>query len=183
MSYNYLLCFQESRFWPCPCRVKLRDKDSSVWGKSAISTYILKVRILPVCAWVSRGHPQRLSVQGRNQLFGHLHCLESRVQEDQKDFEGFHTRTASKSRSVLTGELMERFHSAQPHKQLLAFMLGYWSLPSGLRKALTLFPCWLGRAAGFSSAQVLVATAWKFVSSPRLWVNHWNPYKDHWNMN
>lgn len=49
MSYNYLLCFQESRFWPCPCRVKLRDKDSSVWGKSAISTYILKVGILPVC--------------------------------------------------------------------------------------------------------------------------------------
>lgn len=78
-----------------PCEVKLQDKDSS-----AISTCILKVGILPVCAWVSKGHPQRLSKQGTNQLFGHLHCLEIRAKEDQKDFKEFDTRTASKSRSA-----------------------------------------------------------------------------------
>lgn len=44
---------------------------------------------LPVCAWVSRGHTQRLSTEGMNQLFGHLHCLGVRAKEDQKDFDGF----------------------------------------------------------------------------------------------
>lgn len=187
MSYNYFLCFQESKFWPCPCEVKLRDKDSSVWGKSAISTYTLKVGILPVCVWVSRGHPWSVSIQGTNQLFGHLHCLEIRAKEEQKGFEGFHTRTASKSRSAalspaVTGELMERFNSAQLHKHRLALVLGYWSLPVGLRKPVLPLPCCLVRDAVLRSAQVLVAVAWKFVSFPRLWVNHWNSYKSPWNM-
>ena len=51
MSYNYLLCFRESRFWPCPCEVKIRDEDSSVLGKSSIPTCAEKGIL---CAWASR---------------------------------------------------------------------------------------------------------------------------------
>lgn len=46
-SYNYLLCFQESRFWPCPCKVKTGDKDSCVLERSLKST--CAEREDPVC--------------------------------------------------------------------------------------------------------------------------------------
>lgn len=72
---------------------------------------------------------------------------------------------------------MERFNSAQPHKHTVALVLRYWSLPIGLRKPVFPFPGCLVRDAVFTSAQVLVATAWKFVSSPRLWMSHWNSYR------
>lgn len=183
-------------------------------GKICNIHIILKVGILPVCAWVSRGHPWWLSIQGTNQLFGHLHSLGSRAKEDQKGFEGFHSRMfvcVSKEGHQMSACLKEPGLSCSSPQtmSLMSFCVWYWSRliwphrdrtswdtevgtapkaevqPSALQsqeRQFFPFSCCLVRDAVFSSAQGLVATAWKFVSSPRLWVNHWNSYKEHWNI-
>lgn len=164
MSYNYFLCFQESRFWPCPCEVKLRDKDSFVWGKSAISTDILKQGILPVCPWVSRGHPQWLSIQGTNQLFGHLHCLESRAKEDQKGFEGFHSRMfvcVSKEGHQMSACLKEPGLSCSSPQMMSLMSFCVWLIwPHGDR---TSWDTWGGHCPKSRSAALSPAVSGKAV--------------------